>query len=168
MQRHDSVKTVCCWFLCILIDLSLLFNMTAAPSAVASTKTGSPLAVTWIRYDNTLLYLFQNEIVLIAKIFVTTLVVQHDRNQFVYISRLCEPENCLYLYIVSVNESSSAMYFIILPWYPFLCVSGYKPLKIYCSCKLFVISYRVLLGDYINILTLKRTLSVELEPKTTL
>lgn len=33
IQRHDSVKPVCCWFLCILIDPSLLFNMTAAPRA---------------------------------------------------------------------------------------------------------------------------------------
>ncbi len=33
MQRHDSVKPVGCCFLCILIDPSLLFNMTAAPRA---------------------------------------------------------------------------------------------------------------------------------------
>ena len=33
MQRHGSVKPVCCCFLCILIDPSLLFNMTAAPRA---------------------------------------------------------------------------------------------------------------------------------------
>lgn len=34
MPRHGSVKPVCCWFLCILIDPSLLFNMTAASRAV--------------------------------------------------------------------------------------------------------------------------------------
>ena len=107
MQRHGSVKPVCCCFLCILIDPSLLFNMTAAPRATVRPAL-CYLAVwcTPMRQPRRV-FLFSCFLDTSTMLFTCTdvLLCLHDKPACCFSSTcLCE-RKCVYVLKVTLNRN---------------------------------------------------------------